>query len=205
MSQRVVPLGTPETASCGVRLTAPANANLAPPGYYMLFLLDADGTPSKARFVRLTADPQPASDCPAPPPGTEPSPEPTATATGTAAPTTEPTPEPTATPTNPVSMTVKVTKTSLRKLRRTRRLAVKVRTSRAASIRAGLLLRRKRLSRALTLTTRAGRPRKVRLKLSRAGRRRLRGVKRATLTVRVTAVPTLGDPATVTRRLRVRR
>ena len=32
---------------------APANANLAPPGYYMLFVLNAAGVPSVAAFVRL--------------------------------------------------------------------------------------------------------------------------------------------------------
>ncbi len=183
-----------------MRLTAPANANLAPPGYYMLFLLDADGTPSKARFVRLTADPQPASDCP-PAPVEEPSPEPTATGTSTA----EPSPEPTATPTDPVTVTLTVTRTTLRKLRRTRRLTLKVRTNRPASIRTSLLLRKKRMASPRSQTTAAGRARKVRLRLTRAGRRRLRGVRRATLALRVTAVPSLGDPVTVTRRLRLRR
>lgn len=33
---------------------APANGNLAPPGYYMVFILDSKGVPSKAAFVRLT-------------------------------------------------------------------------------------------------------------------------------------------------------
>jgi len=31
--------------------TAPANQNLAPPGYYLLFALDSKGVPSKGRFV----------------------------------------------------------------------------------------------------------------------------------------------------------
>src|SRR6185312_3101021 len=30
------------------------NANIAPPGFYMLFLLDSDGVPSKAAFIQLT-------------------------------------------------------------------------------------------------------------------------------------------------------
>lgn len=34
-------------------LTAPANANLAPPGDYMLFLVNGDGVPSVAKIVRL--------------------------------------------------------------------------------------------------------------------------------------------------------
>jgi hypothetical protein len=37
----------------GPRAFAPANANLAPPGHYMLFLIDDNGVPSVARIVRL--------------------------------------------------------------------------------------------------------------------------------------------------------
>jgi len=50
--QRYVPLSF--TAS-GTALTvhAPANANLAPPGYYMLFIVDTNGIPSVAKFVRI--------------------------------------------------------------------------------------------------------------------------------------------------------
>ncbi len=36
-----------------VRVTAPAGATLAPPGHYMLFLLDTAGVPSIARIVRI--------------------------------------------------------------------------------------------------------------------------------------------------------
>src|SRR5262249_45138928 len=35
-------------------LTSPPSGNVAPPGYYMLFLLDAAGVPSKAHFVHLS-------------------------------------------------------------------------------------------------------------------------------------------------------
>ena len=38
-----------------VTVTAPANANLAPPGDYMLFIVDTNGVPSVARFVRAQA------------------------------------------------------------------------------------------------------------------------------------------------------
>ena len=31
--------------------TAPANANIAPPGVYMLFVVDTDGVPSVAKMV----------------------------------------------------------------------------------------------------------------------------------------------------------
>jgi hypothetical protein len=36
-------------------VTAPANGNLAPPGYYMLFLINGNGVPSVASMVRLPA------------------------------------------------------------------------------------------------------------------------------------------------------
>jgi hypothetical protein len=36
-----------------VTLTAPANANLCPPGHYMLFLLNAAGVPSVAKIIRI--------------------------------------------------------------------------------------------------------------------------------------------------------
>jgi hypothetical protein len=32
---------------------APANGNLAPPGYYMLFILDSNGVPSVAAILQL--------------------------------------------------------------------------------------------------------------------------------------------------------
>ena len=32
---------------------APANGNLAPPGHYMLFLVDANGVPSIASIIQL--------------------------------------------------------------------------------------------------------------------------------------------------------
>jgi uncharacterized membrane protein len=38
-------------------LTAPPNGNIAPPGYYLLFLVNGAGVPSVASFVQLTAAP----------------------------------------------------------------------------------------------------------------------------------------------------
>ena len=56
MEQRYVPLSF--TAGSGtVNATAPANANVAPPGVYMLFVIGADGVPSVASMVRV--DPSP--------------------------------------------------------------------------------------------------------------------------------------------------
>jgi hypothetical protein len=37
-----------------LNVTAPPNGNIAPPGYYMLFVLNPAGVPSVARFVRLS-------------------------------------------------------------------------------------------------------------------------------------------------------
>ena len=56
--QRIVSLGF--TAGVGsLSVQAPANANLAPPGYYMLFLVNTAGVPSVAKFVHL---PPPGAD-----------------------------------------------------------------------------------------------------------------------------------------------
>ena len=52
MDQRLV--GLSFTAGSGVlNVTAPPNGNIAPPGYYMLFVLNSAGVPSVARFIRL--------------------------------------------------------------------------------------------------------------------------------------------------------
>jgi hypothetical protein len=52
-NQRFVPV-TFQAASGGLTIQAPANANLAPPGYYMLFIVDTNGIPSVAAMVKLT-------------------------------------------------------------------------------------------------------------------------------------------------------
>jgi len=53
MDQRLV--GLTFAAVGGVlQATAPANGNLAPPGYYLLFILDKEGVPSMAQFVHLS-------------------------------------------------------------------------------------------------------------------------------------------------------
>jgi beta-lactam-binding protein with PASTA domain len=41
----------------GLTVTAPANANLAPPGSYMLFIVNSSGVPSVAAFVNLMGNP----------------------------------------------------------------------------------------------------------------------------------------------------
>jgi hypothetical protein len=40
--------------SPALRLAAPPNANIAPPGYYILFVLNAEGVPSVGKFVNLS-------------------------------------------------------------------------------------------------------------------------------------------------------
>jgi hypothetical protein len=62
-SQSYLPLSFTQ-ASGALNVQAPLNANLAPPGYYMLFLVNTNGVPSVAAFVRVplaTADTQPPS------------------------------------------------------------------------------------------------------------------------------------------------
>ena len=52
MDQRFLQL--PFAAAGGtLNVQAPANANLAPPGYYMLFILDTSGVPSVAATLQL--------------------------------------------------------------------------------------------------------------------------------------------------------
>jgi hypothetical protein len=54
MNQRNVPL-TFDVVNGGLRVHAPADERLATPGHYMLFIVDANGVPSVAPFVRLPA------------------------------------------------------------------------------------------------------------------------------------------------------
>ena len=54
MDQRMV--GMSFTAGSGsLTVTAPPNGNIAPPGYYMLFLLNSAGVPSVSKFVQVTS------------------------------------------------------------------------------------------------------------------------------------------------------
>jgi hypothetical protein len=56
MDQRLVELSF--SAGAGeLTATAPPNGNIAPPGYYMLFILNAAGVPSIASFIQLASIP----------------------------------------------------------------------------------------------------------------------------------------------------
>ncbi len=86
MDQRAVEL-TVSAQADGLTLTSPADATLAPPGYYELFLVNAQGVPSVASWVRIdpaapeapalpaaaTLAPPSAAPVPAPAPATGPS------------------------------------------------------------------------------------------------------------------------------------
>ena len=51
-NQRFISLAF-QPQGAGLSVSAPANGNLAPPGHYMLFLVNRDGVPSVGRIVRL--------------------------------------------------------------------------------------------------------------------------------------------------------
>jgi hypothetical protein len=61
MDQRFVGLSfTGATSGSGsLTVTAPTNSNIAPPGYYMLFLVNSAGVPSVASFVQIIGAPAP--------------------------------------------------------------------------------------------------------------------------------------------------
>jgi hypothetical protein len=52
-NQRLNYLTFSVSGSGSLNVTAPASANLAPPGDYLLFLVDTRGVPSVAKIVRI--------------------------------------------------------------------------------------------------------------------------------------------------------
>jgi len=54
LEQRSVALTVTHAADGSISLAVPGEATLVPPGYYMLFLLGAQGTPSVARWVHVS-------------------------------------------------------------------------------------------------------------------------------------------------------
>jgi hypothetical protein len=55
--QRLVNLAFTPGSGTTLTLTSPPNANVAPPGYYMLFLINRAGVPSVAAWVQVTPTP----------------------------------------------------------------------------------------------------------------------------------------------------
>jgi hypothetical protein len=85
MGQRITPLSFSLAASQGgLNLTAPANSNITPPGYYMLFIVNSSGIPSVATMIQV------GGVAPTPTPTPTPTPSPTPTATPSATPTSTP-------------------------------------------------------------------------------------------------------------------
>jgi hypothetical protein len=61
MDQRYVGL-TLTAASGSLTVTGPPNSNIAPPGYYMLFLVNQAGTPSLASWVQVSGPAAPVAN-----------------------------------------------------------------------------------------------------------------------------------------------
>jgi len=188
MSQRAVPLAEPGHIEDAVELMAPARADLAPPGYYMLFLINPQGVPSTARFVRLAEAPKPT-----------PSPTPQ--------PTTSPSPEPTATP-RAFGVAVRARAPRLRTLRRTGRIRVRVALTGAGRVRLILARddrgRRRAVMLPRTVEFREAGARVLRLRLSAAGRRRVARGRTVRLRLTASATPLDGPAKRARQTLRVR-
>ncbi|WP_339377343.1 RICIN domain-containing protein [Merismopedia glauca] len=52
MDQRYIPLNFTRS-NAQLQIVAPANANIAPPGYYMLFIVNSSGVPSVAKTIKV--------------------------------------------------------------------------------------------------------------------------------------------------------
>src|SRR5262249_43503473 len=56
MEQRLINLSFTVNAGT-LNVTTPPNGNIAPPGYYMLFILNSSGVPSVAKFLQVSSTP----------------------------------------------------------------------------------------------------------------------------------------------------
>jgi hypothetical protein len=55
MDQQYIPVKFSRGAATNqLTITSPSNANIAPPGYYMLFIFNQNGVPAKARIMRVS-------------------------------------------------------------------------------------------------------------------------------------------------------
>ena len=57
MEQRFIPLGFNIAGNGELRVTAPHNTKIAPPGYYLLFVVDRNGVPTNGSMISLDAGP----------------------------------------------------------------------------------------------------------------------------------------------------
>jgi hypothetical protein len=53
-NQRYVGCAITGTTATAVNVTAPPDGNIAPPGYYLLFVVNTDRVPSEGKWIRLT-------------------------------------------------------------------------------------------------------------------------------------------------------
>ena len=51
--QRYIKIPIVSRTAATLTVSAPANANIAPPGYYMLFIINTDRVPSVAKFIQI--------------------------------------------------------------------------------------------------------------------------------------------------------
>jgi Domain of unknown function (DUF1929) len=178
----------------GVDVVAPTGPNAAPPGFYMLFLLNDRGVPSVAKWVRL---------------------DPSAAAPGVLAAAAPPAPSPAAPATRPRT-TAAPTRAATPSLRRALRsgLKMRVRCRRACRITVRLTVtqrtaRRLRLDRRQVALGRAKLRRRgtatVLVRFTADARRKLRRAKSVTLLARTEIRPSRGRRTSSTRRLVLRR
>ena len=158
MNQRSVPLQVTATSPTSLTFKAPANPDVAPGGWYMLFVLDETGTPSVAKWVQLGGvySPEPAPT-PTPTPTATTGPAPTVTATPSPQPTPTPTPQPPVV-TPPVAK-LPTASAKIVRYKGRRRVKITVGRSTRLSVRATVLLRdhRGKTKRRVALTVRTGR------------------------------------------------
>ena len=79
MNQRFIKLNFTKSGNT-LNVTSPLNSNYAPPGYYMIFILNSNGVPSVAKIIQIINYTQPTptiSPTPTPTTGSSPTPTPT--------------------------------------------------------------------------------------------------------------------------------
>ena len=194
MHQRHVELQIARRSGSRVTAVAPPTPEVAPPGWYMLFVLDSRGVPSEASWVRVSdtasaaADPVPAG--PADPvPAAPADPVPAGPAGPVAPGPTGPVPPgsnpPGNEPTKPKSrLRVTIKGRSLRTLKRTGRLNLAIAAPRRGELR--LTLSPRWLAKTRQLRFARAQTRQVTIGLSRTSRRKLANRRTLRITAQVT-------------------